>query len=98
MATILSPGDIAIVQYSSSPTDTFTVVFLRDVEVGTTVNFTDDGWLAAGGFRPATYVAPTDIAAGTVVSVPVGTMAFNASGDHHRLSGHTRESDPPLRH
>jgi hypothetical protein len=85
MATILSPGDIAIVQYSSSPTDTFTVVFLRDVEVGTTVNFTDDGWLAAGGFRPgegtATYVAPTDIAAGTVVSVPVGTMAFNASGD-----------------
>ena len=51
MATSLVVGDIAIVHYNSG-TDAFSFVFLRDVEVGTVVNFTDNGWLAAGGFRP----------------------------------------------
>ena len=52
MATVLSAGDLAIVQYNSGTTDSFTFVFARDVEAGTVVNFTDNGWLAAGGFRP----------------------------------------------
>jgi uncharacterized protein len=73
MATVLTVGDIAIVQYNSGTTDTFTFVFLRDVEAGTTVNFTDNGWQAAGGFRPGegtvTYVAPSAITAGTVVKL-----------------------------
>ena len=77
MATILSIGDIAIVQYNSSistgSADTFTFVFLRDIEAGTIVNFTDNGWLAAGGFRPGegtvTYTAPTAITAGTIVTL-----------------------------
>ncbi len=51
MATVLSAGDIAIVQYNSGTTDSFTFVFLRDVEAGTVVNFTDNGWQAPGGFR-----------------------------------------------
>ena len=51
MATVLSPGDLAIVQYNSSTTDSFTFIFARDIEAGTVVNFTDNGWLAAGGFR-----------------------------------------------
>jgi hypothetical protein len=49
MATVLAPGDLAIVQYNSSTTDSFTFVFARDIEAGTVVNFTDNGWLAAGG-------------------------------------------------
>lgn len=73
MATVLSPGDLAIVQYNSSTTDSFTFVFARDIEAGTVVNFTDNGWLAAGGFRPGegtvTYTAPTAITAGTVVTL-----------------------------
>jgi hypothetical protein len=73
MATVLTVGDIAIVQYNSGTTDTFTFVFLRDVEAGTIVNFTDNGWLAAGGFRPGegtvTYTAPSAIAAGTTVTL-----------------------------
>ena len=75
MATVLSPGDLAIVQYNSSTTttDSFTFVFARDIEAGTEVNFTDNGWLAAGGFRPGegtvTYTAPTAITAGTVVTL-----------------------------
>src|SRR5262245_16908162 len=73
MATVLTVGDIAIVQYNSGTTDSFTFVFLRDVEAGTVVNFTDNGWLAAGGFRPGegtvTYTAPSAITAGTTVTL-----------------------------
>jgi hypothetical protein len=76
MATVLTVGDIAVVQYNSGTTDSFTFVFSRDVEAGTVVNFTDNGWLAAGGFRPGgpgegtvTYTAPTAITAGTVVTL-----------------------------
>ena len=83
MATVLTVGDIAIVQYNSSTTDTFTFVFLRDVEIGTTVNFTDNGWLAAGGFRPGegtvTYTAPSAITAGTVVTL--GGLNLDDAGD-----------------
>ena len=72
MATILSIGDIAIVHYNTS-TDAFTFVFLRDTEAGTIVNFTDNGWLATGGFRPGeqtvTYTAPTAITAGTIITL-----------------------------
>src|SRR5262245_11723203 len=73
MATSLLPGDIAIVQYNTTTTDAFTFVFLRDVEVGTVVTFSDNGWLASGGFRSGegtvTYTAPGAIAAGTVVTL-----------------------------
>src|SRR3954470_5088793 len=76
VATVLSPGDLAIVQYNSSTTDSFTFVFARDIEAGTVVHFTDNGWLAAGGFRPGgpgegtvTYTASTAITAGTVITL-----------------------------
>ncbi|SRR6266478_8942324 len=73
MASLLSVGDIAIVQYNSGTTDSFSFVFARDVEAGTVVNFTDNGWLAAGGFRPGegtvTYTAPTAITGGTVIKL-----------------------------
>ena len=73
MATVLTAGDLAIVQYNSGTTDSFTFVFARDIEAGTVVNFTDNGWLAAGGFRPGegtvTYMAPTAITAGTVITL-----------------------------
>jgi hypothetical protein len=73
MATNLLVGDIAIVRYTSDDPDAFSFVFLRDVEAGTTVNFTDNGWLAAGGFRPGegtvAYTATTAITAGTIVTL-----------------------------
>ncbi len=49
--TTLSPGDLAFSGYGSSGTDQFSFVLLRDVTAGTTVTFTDRGWLAAGGLR-----------------------------------------------
>jgi hypothetical protein len=84
MATILSAGDIAIVGYNSDDPDSFDFVFLRDVEAGTTINFTDNGWQAAGGFRQGegttTFTAPTAIAAGTVISLPTAPMEYNFLG------------------
>ena len=73
MATVLTAGDIAIVQYNSATTDSFTFVF-ADVEAGTVVNFTNNGWsLALDGFRPGeetvTYITPTAITAGTVITL-----------------------------
>ena len=72
MATILVPGDIAIVHYDTS-SDAFSFVVLRDVEAGTGINFTDNGWLATGGFRPGegtvTYTTATAITAGTIVTL-----------------------------
>jgi hypothetical protein len=73
MATVLTASDIAVVQYNSGTTDSFSFVFARDIEAGTVVNFTDNGWLAAGGFRTGegtvTYTALTAITAGTVVTL-----------------------------
>ncbi|MBM4268062.1 MAG: hypothetical protein FJ144_15860, partial [Deltaproteobacteria bacterium] len=49
--TVLAPGDVAFTGYGSSAADEFTLVLLRDVAAGTSISFTDRGWLAAGGFR-----------------------------------------------
>ena len=83
MATILVPGDIAIIHYNSTGADAFSFVFLHAVEAGTSINFTDQGWQAAGGFRPGegtvTYTAPTAIVAGTIVT-PTG-LDLDDAGD-----------------
>ncbi len=50
--TALSPGDLAFSGYGSSGTDQFSFVLARDVVAGTSITFTDRGWLEAGGFRP----------------------------------------------
>src|SRR5206468_3595220 len=46
---------------------------LRDIDAGTTINFTDNGWLAAGGFRSGegtvSYVAPAAVTAGSVITL-----------------------------
>lgn len=49
--TTLQAGDVAFSGYTSSGTDQFSFVLLRDVTAGTTLAFTDRGWLGGGGFR-----------------------------------------------
>lgn len=49
-----SLGDIAFSNYHSdttTPDDHFTIVLLRDVTIGEEIEFTENGWFAAGGFR-----------------------------------------------
>ncbi|PSJ60564.1 calcium-binding protein [Kumtagia ephedrae] len=88
MATTLAAGDIAVVNYNADDPDTFAFVLLRDIEAGTTINFTDNGWKAAGGFLASegttTYTAGADVAAGTVIEITapgIGAVAFNVNGD-----------------
>ncbi len=87
--TTLAAGDIAIIGFNSDDTDQFAFVLLRDIGSGTVINFTDDGWYAAGGFRTNegvyAWTAATDLVAGTVVSIEVTTppanFVFSVSGD-----------------
>ncbi|MEM9214427.1 MAG: ExeM/NucH family extracellular endonuclease [Cyanobacteria bacterium P01_F01_bin.150] len=85
MATILSAGDIAIVGFNFDNPDELAFVPLVDIASGTEISFTDNGWQATGSFRATegtfTWIAPTDIAAGTVVNPTVSGVAFSASGD-----------------
>lgn len=89
----IGPGSIAIVEVNADDQDagtnvTKTVSFvLLDVALrGQTIFFTDNGWLAAGGFRTGegviSFAVPADAALGTVYTVGVSGTAsptFNPS-------------------
>ncbi|MGK7890938.1 MAG: endonuclease/exonuclease/phosphatase family protein, partial [Leptolyngbyaceae cyanobacterium] len=85
MATTLSAGDIAIIGFNYDNPDEFAFVPLVDLSAGTEINFTDNGWQAAGSFRATegtfTWTAPTPIAAGTVINPTISSILFSASGD-----------------
>lgn len=84
--SILDPGDIAIIGYAFDDPDQFAFVALVEIDVGTMITFTDNGWYAAGGFRPGegylSWTAASSIVTGTVI-VPdnVSTMLFSTNGD-----------------
>ena len=83
--TTLSPGDIAVVGINCTNPDDFAFVLLRDISANTIINFTDNGWLAAGGFRTGegviAYTAPSNKTAGTVIIYSVSISNFsNVSG------------------
>ncbi|MDJ0553330.1 MAG: endonuclease/exonuclease/phosphatase family protein [Microcoleaceae cyanobacterium MO_207.B10] len=84
-ATTLSAGDIAIVGFNYDNPDEFAFTPLVDIGAGTEINFTDNGWQAAGTFRATegtfTWTAPTDIAAGTIINPTISSILFSASGD-----------------
>ncbi|MBO9559561.1 MAG: tandem-95 repeat protein [Caulobacter sp.] len=83
--TTLSVGDLALIGYSADTGGkSFSFVLLQAIDAGTVINFTDNGWLAAGGFRSGegvfTYTAPAGgAAAGTVITVTGLTGSFNPS-------------------
>jgi len=83
--TTLNLGDLALIGYSSDTAGkSFAFVLLRDVDGSTSINFTDNGWLAAGGFRSGegvvTWNAPAGGAlAGTVITFTGLTLSFNPS-------------------
>jgi hypothetical protein len=69
----VEPGDIAIILFNMDDFDSIAFVALADLPAGEVVRFTDDGWLASGGFRVGeggiTYTVPAGgILAGTIVS------------------------------
>jgi hypothetical protein len=68
----LSAGDVAIIGIHTDATDAFAWVPLVNLQAGETIYFTDAGYIdgawASGAFREdlIRYIAPSDIAAGTV--------------------------------
>ncbi|GGE17229.1 hypothetical protein GCM10011529_24670 [Polymorphobacter glacialis] len=76
-------GDIALVGFAADAAGkSFSFVLLADLS-GETINFTDNGWLAAGGFRAnegtTSYVVPADTPVGTVITISGLTGSFNPS-------------------
>ena len=71
---VLAAGDIVITAVDSDDSDEFTFVPLVNLAPFTEIRFTDNGWLAAGGFRTGEgtllYRAPAGgIAAGTEIGI-----------------------------
>jgi len=84
--TTLDVGDIAITGFISDDPDEFSFVLLTDVTTGTVINFTDNGWLSAGGFRTAnaegivTWTANSDLSCGTeIVIEDTGSNIYSAT-------------------
>ncbi|WP_282169029.1 endonuclease/exonuclease/phosphatase family protein [Ruegeria atlantica] len=97
MVTTLAAGDIAFTGFNSDNPDEFTFVALTDIEAGTEINFTDNGWFAAGGFRSSegifVWTAPANIAAGTVINPAFTGPNFSASGD--QIHAYQGDDDTP---
>ncbi|MCB8952033.1 MAG: hypothetical protein H6650_08470 [Ardenticatenales bacterium] len=72
-ASTLSAGDLAVVGFNYDDPDEFAFVLLVDVDAGTEIKFTDNGWKADNTFRTGegilTLTANVPVAAGTVVDM-----------------------------
>lgn len=90
-----SLGDIAFTGYQSDSAgnpsgedDQFTFVLLRDVTAGEQISFTENGWLAAGGFRTGENTVTLEFTAplncGTQISI--SATPFVAIEDDNGLS------------
>lgn len=71
---VLTPGDIAIIGYNFDGPDEFAFVALNNISGGEVINFTDNGWFDAGGFRAnegvTSFTAPlAGVTAGTVITI-----------------------------
>lgn len=82
--TTLSAGDIAIIGLNSNTPDDFAFVLLVDVESGTEIHFTDNGWTGSA-LRTTegtdTWTASIAKSAGTVIPMSSLSMNFSTSGD-----------------
>ncbi len=82
--TILTAGDIVIVGVNCDDPDDFAFVPLVDLNAGTVINFTDNGWLSTNTFRSGegvkTFRAPSAIPAGKVIVYTSNSIRFTSSG------------------
>lgn len=85
--TTLNPGDIAITGFNCDDTggfinieNEFTFVLLKDIENGTAIRFTDNGWLSSGGFRAnegiIEWEANSDLSCGIEINISTGIVDF----------------------
>ncbi len=83
--TVLYPGDIAIVGIQTDNPDDFSFIFLTSIQKHTVLFFTDCGVKADGSFRNGEgglrYVAPRDLAPGTLVDFIRDSSDFFKAND-----------------
>ncbi|CAN5876861.1 hypothetical protein BH24BAC1_BH24BAC1_28330 [soil metagenome] len=85
--TTLSTGDLVFVGYNASDdqvngnnsNEKFSFVLLKDVTAGTTIFFTDFGWLSSGGFQKRWVLGPENGGSGTG-SKDDGIISLTAPG------------------
>ena len=81
---MLSAGDLAFVSYNFDNPDTWSLLSFTTIPVGTQIKFTDNGWLASGGFRAnegtITIEFTQEVACGVEFIVEPGNGAFDLNG------------------
>jgi len=86
----LSVGDIVIIGVNCDDPDDFAFMPLVDLNAGTTINFTDNGWKSTNEFYPnegyKIYTAPSAVSAGTVIVYSVSSANFTSGGGSFSLS------------
>lgn len=92
--TNLVSGDIAFIAINSNgDTDDFSFVLLRDIDGGTSINFTDNGWTGAGEFNSKyteshiTWISNSKIKAGTVIQIKTYNGNEVASSPDGKITG-----------
>ncbi len=89
--TILTPGDIVIVNVNADDPDYFDFVPLVDLETGTIINFTDIAWTGtsfATNEGTKIYTASAPVTKGTVLSYTgTNTGDWTSSGSYNAATG-----------
>jgi lamin tail-like protein/type IX secretion system substrate protein len=83
--TVLSAGDIAITGVNMDNPDEISIVFLVDIEIGTEIKFTDNGWKADNTWRTGegihVWTASTTYSAGEEIVIELTGPLLTVSGD-----------------
>jgi len=85
-------GDIAFSAYHSdvtAPDDYFTIVLLRAVTAGEEIEFTENGWFAAGGFRVGESTCKLTFGSSYIVGtqIIISKTPFEARDQDNALAG-----------
>jgi len=83
--TTLSPGDIAITGANMDNPDEISIVFLVDIESGTEIKFTDNGWKSDNTWRTGegtyTWAASSTYSTGDEIIIALSGPALAETGD-----------------
>jgi HYR domain/Secretion system C-terminal sorting domain len=90
-ASTLNAGDIGFTGYISSGGNEFSFVLLRNIGSGTTINFTDNGWLSTNVFRTGeqtvTWTSNAAYSAGTEIRINGLTATLASGGSAGTVTG-----------
>jgi hypothetical protein len=93
--TSLQPGDIAFTGVNMDGTDQFSFVFLIDIESGTEIKFTDNGWMADNSWRSGegvqVWTADRSYSKGEEIILDADGPQLSASGD--QIIAYQNDSD-----